>query len=124
MSRKLTFDKIDTTKEEELAVIKGELQDTGSNVVFMLDDEDDVILVHMASANYDGDMSTILDEIVSQTDRSRIWFMNPLEQQMGDDDHTPLLDLLDGFEVTTREMNGEVVTMYEGEWHLEDDASD
>lgn len=121
MSRKLTFDKIDETEEEELAVIKGELQDTGSNVVFMLDDEEDVVLVHMASANYDGDMSTILDEIVNQTGRQRIWFMNPLEQQMGDEDHTPLLDILDGFEVTTREMNGDEVTMYEGTWEVTDD---
>lgn len=121
MSRQLTFEQIDTTEEADIPVIKGELTDTGSNVVFMLDDErPNVVLVHMAAANYDGDMSSILDEIVRQTDRTAIWFMNPLEQEMGESDHTPLLDLLDGFSVMTKELGGEEVVVYEGEWQLDD----
>lgn len=116
MARDLTFDQIDTTEDGELAVVKGELQDTESTVVFMVDRDDGCIRVHVANSNYEGDMAIIIDEIVGQTGLTEVRFMNPIEQDT-DGDETPLFDRLDGFEVTTESFeDADDAIEYVGEW--------
>lgn len=119
-TRKLSYDRIATTEDTGDPVIRAELEDTGSYVNVIVAG-DGIIRIANVESRYQGDMKTIVDDLVDQLETERIWFMNPLTE-FGSN----LEQRLHGFEKKTVDIHSpgtdvDKIEVLEGEWLMEDE---
>lgn len=78
MSRHLTFERIGTTEDTDDPVVQVSFDDVGSRADLIIPSDDEEIRVWFVTSKVEGDMSRIIDEVVQQTDRTRVVFLSPL----------------------------------------------
>lgn len=96
----VTYEVLDTTRDTGDPVFRVRVQETGSKMDAILDRAERVIRVWHVRSERRGDMSQMLDGLVSELGWTDVCFLSPLDD-LKEDGATRLIDRLDGFEKVT-----------------------
>lgn len=123
MSRKLTFNRINTTEDTEDPVIRAELEDVGSRMDFIVLPDENLIRVWYVQSKHKGDMKIMLDEVTNQLGFNNVDFLEPdTSHELFD---KSIEEVLDGFErkeeIVDRTSEGDPIksTYLTGKWNNE-----
>lgn len=123
MSRKLTFNRINTTEDTGDPVIRAELEDVGSRMDFIVLSDENLIRVWYVQSKHKGDMKIMLDEVTNQLGFNNVDFLEPdTSHELFD---KSIEEVLDGFErkeeIVDRTSEGDPIksTYLTGKWNNE-----